>query len=38
MKKLKNSPYGPNRSEMLERRNEQTQVKELLKEILNKIN
>jgi len=37
MNKLKGNPYGPSRSEILERKNEQTEVKELLKEILNKI-
>ena len=37
MNKLNGNPYGPSRSEILERKNEQTEVKELLKEILNKI-
>jgi len=37
MNKLKGNPYGPSRSEILERKNQEVEVKEILKEILNKI-
>jgi hypothetical protein len=37
MNKLNGNPYGPSRSEILERKNQELEVKEILKEILNKI-
>lgn len=37
MKKLNGYPYGPTRKELLERKNQEIEVKELLEEIVNKI-
>jgi len=37
MSKLNGSPYGPTREEILERKNQEVKVKELLEKILEKM-